>query len=145
MLDELKKSRFPVELSLLVAFCIFLPLVEMPKNLAWLLYIVTWLVNRARAGELGRSLLHSWDGWDTLFALWIGSGSLVSAFAGLHGSEIGGAHELARYAVLGWLVKRARYTETELRWVMGALIVSTVLGLAHGYWRIASGASKSGT
>lgn len=138
MLSELKKVRFPVETGLLLAFCIFLPLVEMPKNLAWLLYVVTWLANRARAGDWGGR----WDRWDTLFALWIGSGYLVAAFSGLQGSEVGGAHELARYALLGWLVKRAGYTGQEMRWLLGALVLSTVLGLAHGYWRIFSGASK---
>src|SRR4051812_34856863 len=122
MLAELKKSRFPAEIALLVAFCIFLPLVEMPKNLAWLLYVMVWLINRARAGELGRGLVASWDRWDSLFALWIASGYLVAAFSGLKGSELGGAHELARYALLGWLVKRARYSDRELRWVLGALV-----------------------
>src|SRR5258706_7033473 len=140
MLAELRKVRFPVETGLLIAFCIFLPLVEMPKNLAWLLYVSAWLLNRARARDWGGR----WDLWDTLFALWIASGYLVAAFAGLQGSELGGAHELARYALLGWLVKRAGYSGKELRWLLGALALSTVAGLAHGYWRLATGASKNG-
>lgn len=140
MLAELKKVRFPIETGLLLAFCIFLPLVEMPKNLAWLLYICAWILNRARTGDWGGR----WDHWDTLFALWIASGYLVAAFSGLKGSELGGAHELARYALLGWLVKRAGYLKQELSWPIVALVVSTVAGLAHGYWRIASGASASG-
>ena len=147
MLSELKKVRFPFETGLLLAFCIFLPLVEMPKNLAWLLYVGAWIANRARTkvGDAkGRDWGGRWDGWDSLFALWIASGYLVSAFSGLQGSELGGAHELARYALLGWLVKRAGYSSREMRWLLGALVISTVAGLAHGYWRIATGASKSG-
>ncbi len=141
MLTELKKVRFPVETGLLIAFCIFLPLVEMPKNLAWLLYVGTWIANRVRVHDWGGR----WDLWDSLFAFWIASGYLVAAFAGLHGSELGGAHELARYAILGWMVRRGRYRAQEIRWVLGALVASAVAGLAIGHWRLWSGAAKSGT
>lgn len=139
MLAELKRVRFPVETGLLLAFCIFLPLVEMPKNLAWLLYVCAWIVNRMRARDWGGR----WDLWDSLFAAWVASGYLVAVFSGLRGSELGGAHELARYAVLGWMVKRGGYGAREIRWILGALVVSTVAGLAFGYWRLWSGAGKS--
>jgi O-antigen ligase len=140
MISELKKVRFPVETGLLIAFCVFLPLFEAPKNLAWLGYIGAWLLNRTRTRDFGGS----WDGWDSLFAFWIASGYLVAAFSGLHGSELGGGHELARYALLGWLVKRGGYSEAEIRWLLAALVASTIAGLAYGYWRVWSGASKSG-
>lgn len=145
MLAELKKVRFPVETGLLVAFCIFLPLVEAPKNLAWLLYVGAWLLNRTRARELGAHLRRTWDLWDSLFAAWIASGYLVAVFAGLHNSEWGGAHELVRYALLGWLVRRGGYSAREMRWFLGALVVSAAVGLAQGYWRLWTGAAKSGT
>ncbi|MEO8143898.1 MAG: O-antigen ligase family protein [Betaproteobacteria bacterium] len=141
MISELRKVRFPVETGLLVAFCVFLPLLEMPKNLTWLGFVGAWLLNRTRAHDFGGR----WDYWDSLFALWIASGYLVAAFSGLQGTELGGAHELARYALLGWLVKRGGYSAAEIRWLLAALVVSTIAGLAHGYWRLWSGAGKSGT
>ena len=141
MLAELKKVRFPVETALLIAFCVFLPLFEAPKNAAWLGYVGAWLLNRTRARDFGGR----WNLWDTLFAFWIASGYLVAAFSGLKGSEVGGAHELARYALLGWMAKRGGYSAREIRWVLGALVASTVAGLAYGYWRLWSGAGKSGT
>lgn len=141
MLAELRSCRFPVETALLVALCIFLPLFEAPKNLAWLLFAAVWLANRVRARDFGGR----WDHWDSLFAAWIASGYVVAAFAGLHKSEWGGASDLLRYASIGWLVKRGGYSERELRWVLGALVASAVAGLAYGFWRLSSGAARSGT
>lgn len=141
MLAELRKARYPFEIGLLVALAFFLPLVEAPKNWAWLAYAAVWLANRIRARDFGGG----WDLWDTLIALWIASGYLVAAFAGLDGSEWRGATDLARYASILWLVKRGGYPARELRWVLGALVASTVVGLAVGYVRLWSGIGKSGT
>ena len=140
MFASLRSVRFPVETGLLLGLAFFLPLAEAPKNLLWLAYAATWLANRARAGDWGGR----WDGWDTLIALWIASGFLVAAFAGLHKSEWQGAGDLLRYASLLWLVKRGGYAGRELKWLLGALVASTVIGLAIGYFRLWTGLAKSG-
>jgi O-antigen ligase len=140
MLAKLKSARYPVELGLLLGLCFFLPLLEAPKNLLWLAYVATWLVNRARARDFGGR----WDRWDTLIAAWIGSGFLVALFAGVDGQEWRGAGDLARYGSVLWCVKRAGYSEHEQRWVLGVLVSSTVIGLAAGYIRLWSGIGKSG-
>ena len=135
MLAELKAVRYPVETVLLLALAVFLPLFEAPKNLLCVAYLATWLVNRARARDYGGR----WDHWDTLLALWIASGFVVAAFAGLHKSEWRGANDLMRYASLAWLVKRGGYSRRELVWLLGALVASTVIGLGYGYYRLWSG------
>jgi O-antigen ligase len=135
MLAELKKVRFPVEMGLLIAFCIFLPLVEFWKAVAWLAYVLVWLGNRIRSRDLGGD----WRLWDTLIVVWIGSAYLAAAFAGLGGNAWSKTGDLATHTLLLWLVMRARYTERELRWILGALVASTAAGLAHGYWRISQG------
>ena len=140
MLTELKKVRFPVETGLLIAFCLFLPLVEFWKALAWLAYVLVWLANRLRTGSIG----NYWRWWDTLVVLWIGSAYLAAAFAGLGGGAWAKTGDLATHTLLLWLVMRAGYTQRELRWVLGALVASTVAGLAYGYWRMWSGIGKSG-
>lgn len=144
---EPRYSRFPLEFGLLIAFCVFLPLLEAPKNLAWLAYCATWFANRAGAilgGVRARDFGGPWDAWDTLIACWIGSGFLVAAFSGLQQSEWRGAGDLLRYGSLAWLVKRAGYGARELRWVAGALVASSVLGLAYGYYRLViAGTSKT--
>jgi O-antigen ligase len=134
------QARFPVETGLLLALCFFLPLAEAPKNLLWLAYLVVWAVNRIRSRDAGGP----WDRWDTLFALWIASGFLAAAFAGLHKSEWRGAGDLLRYASILWLVKRGGYSARELRALLTALVLSAVVGLAYGYLRIWAGAGLTG-
>jgi O-antigen ligase len=141
MLAELRKVRFPFETGVLLAFCIFLPLVEFWKNVAWLAYVLAWLVNRVRAGSIGGA----WRWWDTLVLVWAGSAYLSAAFAGLEGNAWAKTGDVATHAVLLWLVMRAGYSEREIGWALGALVASTLLGLVYGYWRIWSGAGKSGT
>ena len=135
MLAELKKVRFPVETGLLLAFCIFLPLVEFWKGAALLAYVLTWLVNRLRVRNFGGQ----WRSWDTLIMLWIGSAYLAAVFAGFGGNAWAKTGDLATHTLLLWMVMRAGYAERELRWVLGALVVSTAAGLVHGYWRIWNG------
>src|SRR5260221_5973140 len=141
MLADWKNARFPIETALLVALCFFLPLLEAPKNLTWLAYVACWLVNRVRARDFGGR----WDLWDTLIAAWIASGFVVAAFAGLHGDEWHAAFDIVRYGAVLWLVKRAGYSAAEIRWVLGSLVVSTLLGLFIGYYRMWSGIGQSGT
>ncbi len=141
MLAELKQVRFPVETGLLLAFCIFLPLVEFWKNLALLAYFIAWTANRLRAREFGGI----WRIPDTLVVLWIGGAYVAAAFAGLPGNAWAKTGDVAVSALLFWMVTRAGYARRELRWVLGALVASMLAGLALGYWRMWGGAGKSGT
>ena len=136
----MKLSAARVELGLLLAFCFFLPIVEPWKNITWALYLIVWVVNRIRARQWGGA----WEGWDTLIVLWMASGFVVAAFAGEHHDEWRGALDIVRYGSILWLVKRARYSALEMRWILGMLVVSTLAGLALGYYRLWAGLAKSG-
>lgn len=140
MFTLLKSQRYPVEVGLLLALAVFLPLLEAPKNLAWLAYVAIWLANRVRAKDFGGR----WDAWDTLITLWIASAFVVAVFAGLQRAEWGGAMDLVRYGSILWLVKRSGYPLPVLRSVLGALVLSAVAGLGIGYYRLWSGLAKSG-
>jgi O-antigen ligase len=144
MLAEWKASRFKVEIGLLLALCFFLPLLEAPKNLAWLAFLATWLLNRGLARDFGGR----WSAWDTLFALWLASGFAVAAatqFGEIHDEEWDGALDLLRYGSVAWVVSRARYSQHTRKLVLGALVVSALIGLAVGYARLWSGIGRSGT
>jgi len=135
----MKITAARVELGILVAFCVFLPVVEAWKNITWLLYLLVWIANRARRRDWGGP----WDGWDTVIVLWLSSGFVVAAFAGMHGEEWHAALDIVRYGMILWLVKRARYSAVEIRWIIGALVFSTLLGLGIGYYRLWSGLAGS--
>jgi O-antigen ligase len=140
MLAELRKFRYPVETGLLLAFCLFLPLLELWKNLALLAFVFAWVVNRLRARDFGGP----WRTSDSVALLWIVAAYLAAAFAGLDGRAWAKTGDVAASALLFWMVARAGYAEREQRWLLGALVASTLAGLAIGYWRLWSGAGKSG-
>ena len=139
MLADLKSSRYLVETALLVALAFFLPLLEAPKNLAWLGFAAAWLWNRASARDFGGR----WDLWDTLIACWIASAYVVAAFAPVSHQEWKGANDVLRYGGVLWMVKRGGYGAAELRWVLGAVVAATLVGLALGWWMYVGGRTSA--
>ena len=124
------------EIAALVGLCFFLPIYEAPKAIFWALYVVLWLANRIRARDFGGR----WDWWDSLFAAWIASGFLVAVFAGIPGgNEWREPLDLVRYALVGWLAKRSRYSPRELAWAFGALVASVIVGLVMAYVAMSRG------
>lgn len=124
--------RYPIEFFWLLGLVFFLPLFEAPKNLCWLGFVLAWLTNRARARDWGGP----WDRWDGLIAVWIASAYLVAAFAGIRHDEWREANDVLRYGSLLWILKRSRYDERALLWILGTAIAATLLTLAWGYWRV---------
>ncbi len=127
--------RFPVELTCLIGLALTLPLVEAPKNLFCVLFCLVWLFNRLRTHSFGGP----WRGWDTLIGLWLASGFVVAAGAAIHHNEWEGAFDLVRYGLPLWCLSRAGYQRANYLLVFGALIASTLIGLAWGYADVASG------
>ncbi|MBI5751880.1 MAG: O-antigen ligase family protein [Hydrogenophilales bacterium] len=124
-------TRYPIEFAFLALLIVFLPAFEAPKNIFWATYVITWIVNRVRDKDFGGK----WKTWDTLIILWIASGYIVAAFAGLKHEEWLGAHDILRYGSIFWLVMRGRYDDAQLRWLLGAIILSTLLTLGMGFWQ----------
>ena len=132
-----REWRFPVEFALLLALAFFLPLREAPKNLLWLAYVVTWLVNRVWAAGAARDFGGPWDRWDSLFLAWLSTGYLAALFAGIRtpeANEWGAVNDLVRYISLGWCVRRARYTRAQALTVLGMLVASAALATCEAWW-----------
>lgn len=100
-----------IEFWLLLALILFVPLLEAPKNVVWLCYLLLWLFNRVGQRKKGEG----WDLWDGLIAIWVLSGFIGGAFAGLHFNEWREPLDVVRYGLLLWAVKRSGYTQTDLR------------------------------
>jgi len=124
--------RYPIEFSWLLALVFFLPLFEVPKHICLVGFVLTWLTNRALARDWGGP----WDRWDSLIALWIASAYLVAAFAGIHHDEWRGATDVLKYGSVLWLLRRSRYDERALLWILGMVVAATLVTLAWGYWRL---------
>ena len=132
MSSYLKRSlhwtEYPVEYIFLVLIVFSLPVAEAPKNIAWVLYFLAWLINRGPTRRSGRT----WDAWDTLFLLWIVSAAVVAAFAPFPDRSWRGAWDVLRFVGLGWALKRSHYTREELGPLPSILLVATVLALGYG-------------
>jgi O-antigen ligase len=139
MLSKLwREWRFPVEFALLLALAFFLPLREAPKNIFWVAYVVTWVVNRAFQARGARDFGGPWGRWDTLFAAWIASGYAAALFAGIHSpdhDEWTSVNDLVRYVSLGWCVRRAGYTRAQALLVLAMLAMSASFGTVEALWR----------
>lgn len=125
-------SPVRLEHATLVALAAVLPLFEFWKGVFWLLFVVLWIVNRARAREFGGP----WDHWDTLIALWIASTFAAAVFAGLPGNEWGATRDVMRYTSVLWLMKRSSYPERVLVAIVVAIVAGTLVTLAWGYYGI---------
>ena len=126
----LRAERHPVEVFALLALAFVLPLVEAPKSFFLGLYAISWIAYRVRDRDWGGR----WDAWDTLFALWLGSGVAVAAFSGIKYQEWSGTSDLVRYVLLAWLVKRGGYNDRTWVAVLVAVVAGTACTLAVGYW-----------
>lgn len=122
--------KHPAEFILLLGLVLALPLFEAPKNLLWGAWIIVWLYPRVRDKDYGGP----WDIWDSLIALWVASGYVVAAFAGLSNDEWGGANDILRYGTILWALKRSGYGAKEFRWLIVTVVVSTLIALGAGFW-----------
>jgi len=116
----------------LLALAFVVPMLEAPKNILWVAFVVLWIVNRARTRDFGGH----WEGWDTLIVLWIVSGFVVALFAGIRGDEWRAAIDIVRYASVAWLLRRSRYSAETWIALLGAIVAGTVVTLAWGYYGV---------
>lgn len=121
------------EVACLVGLLFFLPLLEAPKNLLWLSFVLFWL-GRAFFSEAG------WSGpWrtsiDLPFAAILFVAVLSCALAAPFPQRWNEVGDVLRYTLLGWLVARSRLNDRQLFAVLAALLAGTLLAAAFGWWQ----------
>jgi len=126
-----RSFKYPAEYLLLLLLVFFIPLFEVPKNILIVLFAVAWLVNRYQAGW-SEHCGGEWNGWDTLFLVWLAAAYVLATFSGLQKNEWRGIGDLWRYIALGWLLMRSGYGEREWRVLYAAVLVSTLVAALWG-------------
>jgi O-antigen ligase len=124
-MSSARGTAHQVEVWLFALLLFFLPILEAPKNIFWLLWLLAWVFNRARSGDWGGRF----DYWDALILAWIASGYVVAAFAGFHKSEWGAPADLVRNGLVVLALRRAGYGEREWKLFMAMLMAGVGVGL----------------
>ena len=90
-----------IELILLALMVLSLPSIEAPKNIFLVFFVVVALFRQISTKSF------SWQFWDWLFLLCIGSALLSAIFTGLApGDEWKGFGVLVTYVSVGWTISR---------------------------------------
>ena len=135
---SLPESGAALELGLLLALAITLPMFEGVKNILWGLYALSWYANRLPRGWSWQALGGRWDGWDTILSAWLVGTAIAALFAGMHADEWRGWSDVFRMTSILWFIKRSGYGERECLQLHVALqvgvTIATVWALAALAW-----------
>ena len=121
------------EFALLCCFSVALPLVEAPKNIFLGLFVLMWVGRSLRLrnfGQISRA-------WDAVFAGLIIAPALCTLLTPyMH--QWKEVRDVFGYVSLGWVVARSRLNRGQVYWLIACLVGATLLGLAQGYWVLAT-------
>jgi O-antigen ligase len=117
-----------IELLLLALMLLALPSIEAPKNIFLVFFVVVALFRQISTKSF------SWQFWDWLFLLCIGSALLSATFAGYApGDEWKGFRVLVTYVSVGWMISRANYTKDEMAWLFWVAVIGVLPPLIWGF------------
>lgn len=120
------------ELLALTGLLFFLPLLEAPKNLLWLAFVLLWLGRAAFAGA-------GWGGrwqWqrDLPFAALLGTATAACLLAAPFPSRWDQVGDVLRYVALGWLLARSQFTPRQEHAILLSTLLGTLLAAGLGWW-----------
>lgn len=115
----------------LLAVVAFLPAFEVPKNIAVVLFLVFWLLNRWRSGDWGGA----WTGWDSVVLALIAGAYASAAFGALAPDKgMAAAHDVLVYGLVFLALRRSSFEPKFLWRLFAVAIVATLFTLLYGYW-----------
>ena len=126
--SKLHKTEFYA----LLAAIFFLPLLEAPKNICLLAFLVCWIINRARAKDFGGKISII----DITTLLLVSSGYITAFFTELQGKEWSGPNNLLLIGLVLILIYRSSYSSSQLRAIVITVIISTVIATLEGYYQL---------
>lgn len=129
------------EFLALAGLLFVLPLLEAPKNLLWLTFVLLWL-GRAVLTDVGWG--GSWrHGRDLPFALLLAAAALSCLLAAPFPQNWGEVGDVLRYTLLGWLLARSRMSDKQCLTLLAALLTGTLIAAALGWWQWQISGEKS--
>ena len=115
-------ARLETAMLWVLAFFLFtLPLVEAPKNIAAVLYVVLWLAHGVRTRNFGGS----WNRYDTVFTIFLAS-ALASGLSGFPKD----VPSVFRMVLVAWAISRSPASTREPRLLAVSTAVGAVLAIA---------------
>jgi O-antigen ligase len=120
-----------VEQWALIAVVAFLPALEAPKNVAVLLYLVFWLINRGRSKDWGGP----WSAWDSAVLTVLAGAYASVAFGGFWPDKgLKAANDVVIYGLVFLTLRRSRFDPKFIWQLLAVAIVATLITLLYGYW-----------
>jgi O-antigen ligase len=122
-----------LEAVLLCSVLFLLPLLEAPKNLFCLLYLLAWSarsLNGVRRGDCG----FQWRKWDSIFAAFLLVTIITIAASApfpSHWSEWGDA---LRNIGVAWTLSHRRLKSKHVGVLLSSVLLGTIIATAWGYW-----------
>lgn len=129
---QLQKILKNLELILLSLMIVSLPSLEAPKNVFLVFYVVVALTRQMSIPQRP-----SWNKWDSIFLLILGTAFMSTIFAGMpHNEEWKGFKVLVTMISTGWLVSKGEYTNNELSLLFKITVLGIIPPLAWGLWQL---------
>ena len=114
----------------LVLMLSVLPILEAPKNLFALLFVLSWFIIALRTKDWGGR----WRLIDTIFLLWLLADIAVGINAVIiHDQPANGSKDIIRFVLVGWAISRARFTTKQMVYLTLMAIFFTIITLAYSY------------
>ena len=114
----------------LVLMLSVLPILEAPKNLFALLFVLSWFIIALRTKDWGGR----WRLIDTIFLLWLLADIAVGINAVIiHDQPANGSKDIIRFVLVGWAISRARFTTKQMVYLTLMAIFFTIIPLAYSY------------
>ncbi|MEE9396880.1 MAG: O-antigen ligase family protein [Methylococcales bacterium] len=112
-----------------------LPLLEAPKNIAYVLYLIVWTVRLSLFGTDGIKT----GPYDLILAVFVGGNLITSLGAFIKGFSISGISDILRYSLIGWMLLHTSLSNRRVYIILSLLLLSTVMGIGWGYWDLSRG------
>ena len=133
--DHLLRIFTSLEFFCLCFLALMLPLLEAPKNIASLLYLIVWVARLATLGTHGLKK----TSYDLIIAVFLGGNIIATIGAASKGYDTSDIVDIVRYSLIAWMLLHTTLSRKQILALISLLLLSALLGTAQGYWDLLQG------